>query len=242
MDVQEAAAALAAIEEQQQQQFVTAQLDKYRWHHPALGLVLGLAAASLMWRNLAWFIVVFVLFLYGALRVIGTPARLGVMPRNDGPGFSIRLVASLAVAITAPGLAMVGPRWVPLAVGGCVAVIVPTLGWWKLAAMRADAARPPRTEPTRWSRLVTRVAPSPLYPPVLAALMGAAVAVTGLHPYISLVAALAYIPGLFLLQGVSMKIGEIPADRRPTPGRQRAVEALYSIAERRAGAARCGHD
>ncbi|HLL69484.1 MAG TPA: hypothetical protein VK453_27760 [Micromonosporaceae bacterium] len=211
------AAVDALTEVAEQHHFVAERLGRYQWRYPVLGAVLGAAAASLMWRNLVWFGVVTVLFIASMLPLFGTPARLGVVPRDDGRGSKGLLGLSCLALMATPTVAMAGPWWTPIAAGIFIAVFVTAFGRVWLAVVRAEMSRPAEIGPTGWQRLIERLAGTVRYPPLAAFALGTAtVMLASDRVVLSGAALLVYLASAAVLHGVQTRIGEIPPDRRPS--------------------------
>src|SRR5665647_1167635 len=147
-----AAAALADIEDQQR--FVTQRLVGFSLLAPVVAVVLAVAAASLAYRNgvLGYgdrmrhmdvrFVVVQVIYLAAFIPLVGTPVRIGVIPREGRQ--SRRYVFALCVVLlSVPQLAMLGPWWTAIVAGAGAGVAVVVLSRWRLAATLHEARRPP---------------------------------------------------------------------------------------------------
>ncbi len=199
-----------------QQRFIAQQLGRYQWRYPLLGVVLGAAAASLAWRNIVWICVVTVLFMVSVLPLVGTPAKLGIVPRGDSRGSRLLVIVGCVVLLTTPLVATAGPWWTAPAAGAFILLFVTAFGRVRLAAERAELSRPP-TGTTWWHRLIDRLAPSVLFAPGLAVVLGTAtITLASDQLMVSAPALVAYLLGANLLQGVQTRIGEIPSERRPS--------------------------
>lgn len=213
VDREQAAAALAAIDEQRQE--VAARLRRYAWLYPALGVSLGLLAASLLWHDEAWFVVVVALYALALVPVLGTPVRLGVVPR-DGPR-GAGLLAGL-VLLGAPQVAAHGPGWAPIAVGVFVAGFVTGFGRWRLAAMRADLRSLARQEKDRHPPrpdLADRIGLSAPYPVVAAVVTAASVIALGTpNTVLIFVGLIAYWMMMYVIIRIQSAVGEL-AKRPP---------------------------
>jgi hypothetical protein len=139
IDQEEAATALAGI--QQQRAFVAARFATFRWLHPVVGLVMGLAAASLAFRNMFVLITAVIIYLVGLPYALGTPSRAGVLPRESSRYVaqiflgSMALMAILALALTGQQF---GLWWLSVASGVLAAIAVIGLGRRRLATLRRD--------------------------------------------------------------------------------------------------------
>lgn len=211
----EAAGTLVQIDEQHR--FIAGRLGRHQWRYPVLGLVLGAAATSLMWRNVVWFFLVSVLFVASVLPLLGTPARLGVVPRGDGRGSRYLVYVGCLVLFTTPVVATAGPWWLSVAAGIFIAGFVTAFGRWQLAVHRSELGRPSPTGGTRWHRLVERLAPTALFVPVSAAVLAAAtILLAADHIVVRGAALLGYLFGALFLQAVQLRIGELPPGSRPS--------------------------
>jgi hypothetical protein len=209
-DASAATAALADIDAQQHA--VRRRLDAQRWPPPALGLLLGALAASLVWRDGVLFTVVTVLYFASLLPLLGTPARLGVVPRDGRRSFALIFVAVVFVAGT-PTLAMTGPWWTAIVAGVGAAVFVPVFGRWRRAQVLRDLPGPAVRRPSAFVRRVDAVIVRSVFVPVAAVVMAGAV----LAWQVGWVAAgLAYVPGMLLVQRRLFLVGGIPAEERGT--------------------------
>ncbi len=216
-----AAAALADVEAQQNA--VSQRIGAEIWPPPALGLVLGVLAASLAWRNVVLFVVVTVLYLASLLWLVGTPARLGVVPRNGRRSLAATLVACV-FAMGTPQLAMTGPWWTAIAAGAFATVFVPLFGRWRRAQLLHELAGPAMREPGAFVRRIDSVAVWPSLVPVAAAV--AAGAVLAMHAGWT-EAVLAYLLCALLILRRQLLVGAQSAGEHT--GRLRTVAIAVSL-------------
>lgn len=138
-DQEEARAALADVS--RQRAFVAERFAKARWLHPVVGLVMGLAAASLAFHNIGILIAAVVVYLVGLVYASGTPAQAGIVPRDNGRSIAqVFIGAMVLLAILA--LALTGQQfdlwWLSVLAGVLAALAVIRVGRWRLTALRND--------------------------------------------------------------------------------------------------------
>lgn len=212
-----ATAALAEIE--RQQRFVSERLGSYRWWYPVFGLLLGVALASLAWRQTVLFLVVVTLFLAAPLLLLGTPARLGIAPREDRRHNVVMIWVCCGFLFTMPWLASLGPWWVSIVVGVLTTGFVTLFGWWRRATIRADLRQPPTVEraPRLWTGWADRIGTTAVGVAATALIMGAAVAVLPVRSVaVSAAALLVYWVALCsIVFRMVRRVGELPAEQRP---------------------------
>lgn len=213
----DAATALAEIE--RQHRFVSERLGSYRWWYPVLGLLLGAAVASLAWRGTVLFLVVVTLFLAAPILLFGTPARLGIVPREDRRHNIVMIWVCSGFLFTMPWLASLGPWWVSIVMGVLTAGFVTLFGRWRLATIRADLRQPPTADhaPGLWTSWADRIGTTAVGVAATAVIMGAAVAVLPVRSVVvSAAALLIYWVGLFsILFRMVRRVGELPPEHRP---------------------------
>jgi hypothetical protein len=93
---------------------------------------------------------------------------------------------------------------------------VTAFGWVRLAAERAELSHP-AAGATWWHRLIDRLAPSVIFVPGLAVVLGTTTIMFASNQVmVSASALVAYLVGVNLLQGVQFRIGELSPERRPS--------------------------
>lgn len=213
----DAATALAEIE--RQQRFAAERLGCCRCWYPVLGSLLGAAVASLVWHNTVLFLVVVTLFLAAPLPLLGTPTRLGIVPREDRRQNVVMIWFCCGFLFIAPWLAWLGPWWVPIVVGVFTSGFVILFGWWRLSTIRANLWRQPTTDkaPRLWASCADRIGTTASGVVATALAMGAAVAVLPVSLVtVSAAALLVYLVGLFsIVFRMVRRVGELPAEYRP---------------------------
>lgn len=220
-DERGAAAALAEIDAQQSA--MRQRIGTLSGPPTVLGLLLGALAASLAWHNTVWFTVVAVGYLVSLLPLVGTPTKVGVVPRGGRRQIAVALVGCAFVIVT-PQLAVVGPWWTAAATGLGAAVFVPVFGRWRRSQERRDMGGPAVLPVGRLAPRVNAVARHSWFVPVAAFMLAGAILLAGAGWSVAILA-FPLVPMLLLRR--MFLIGAIPVEERTT--RFRVLSAVSGL-------------